>query len=88
MRFVGKWPIIYRVRVRAAPVQPDNQQKEAIMAKTDEDVDAAIQFAIDAATEVGDDTDFTQEQSVEIWDGIAAHCVMRSQSITQEMGDD
>lgn len=53
---------------------------------TEEDVDEAIENAQDAVSEHGDNMDFTQEQSVEIYTSVANYCMQRAAAITREMG--
>jgi len=56
--------------------------------KSEADVDAAIEEASEAVSEHGDNTDFTQAQSVEIYQSVAQFCTSRANQITAEMDPD
>lgn len=53
--------------------------------KDDDDVYEAIEAARDAAAEHADNTEFTQEQSVDIWSGVAQYAQERAATIRREM---
>lgn len=53
---------------------------------TEDDVFEAIEEARDAVSNYGDNTDFTQAQSVEIFTSVAEYCMNRAAEITREMG--
>lgn len=51
------------------------------------DVDAAVTEAVDFVSDIGDDTArFTQAESRDFYEAVAAECNMRAQTIEDEMG--
>lgn len=56
---------------------------------TEEEVEAAVEELCEQIDAIACDSNkFSQQQSVDIYDGIQAHCLMWSHQITREMEDE
>lgn len=56
---------------------------------TEQEIEGIVDDFSEQIAEVADDTErFSQEESAEIYEGIAVSCKMRADAIRQEMTDD
>ena len=55
--------------------------------KTEEELDEAIETACNAVSEFGDNTDFSQTQSIEIFTCVGNYCAERARTIQGDMED-